>query len=137
MKGLFPVSFRVLGYVLLILSVFAPMVLYMVGMINTDESFVFAKLGMKLVIWISLFVVFLSKTKDEDEVTYSLRLKAMKYSLFIWGFYYVGAIIFSALGNSVQQADNSVGIYYMVMNVICFEFLQQKRKMDKKFGRNN
>lgn len=137
MKGLFPVSFRVLGYALLILSVFAPMVLYMVGLINTDESFVLAKLGMKLVIWISLFVVFLSKTKDEDEVTSSLRLKAMKYSLFIWGFYYVGAIIVSALDNSAQQADNSVGIYYMVMNVICFEFLQQKRKMDKKFGRNN
>lgn len=137
MKGLFPVSFRILGYVLLILSVFAPMVLYMIGVISTDESFILAKLGMKFVIWISLFMIFLAKTKDEDFETASLRTKAMKYALFVWGIYYLVALVVSALDYSAQQADNSVGIYFMVMNVICFEFLQQKRKMDRKFNRNN
>ena len=137
MKGLFPVSFKILGYVLLILSVFAPMVLYMFGIINNDESLLMVKLGMKFVIWISLFIVFLSKTNDEDEVTSSLRMKAMKYALFIWGVYYIIALVVSAIDKLPYQADNSVGIYFMVINVICFEFLQQKRKMEKKFGRKN
>ena len=137
MKGLFPVSFRILGYVLLILSVFAPMVFYMVGMIDSDKSFVFAKLGMKFVVWISLFMIFLAKTRDEDNETSLLRMKAMKIALFIWGLYYIIALAVSAFDCSAQQADNSIGIYFMVMNVICFEFLQQKRKMDKKFNRKN
>ena len=35
---------------------------------------------MKLVIWMSLFAIFLSKTKDEDEVV-GLRAKALQYAL--------------------------------------------------------
>ena len=78
MKGILPVPCRVAGYALLLLSVFVPMLMYMFGMVH-DGNLVFVKLGMKLVIWISLFMVFLAKTKDENEETGKLRLNSMKY----------------------------------------------------------
>ena len=137
MKGFFPSFFRVLGYALLILSVFVPMLMYMFGMIKTDESFIFVKLGAKAVIWISLFFILFSKTSDEDEITSSLRAKAVKCALVIWGIYYLISISVAAVELNPQRADNSIGIYFMVMNVICFEFLQQKRKIEKRFGRKN
>ncbi len=137
MKGFLPVNFRILGYVLLILSVFTPMVLYFWGCINDDKSLVLTKLGMKFVISVSLLMIFLSKTDDEDNVTSILRIKALKYALFLWGLYYVIDFVMSALDLSAQQSDNSIGIYYMVMCVICFEFLQQKRKINKKFKRKD
>lgn len=137
MKGIFPVFFRILGYVLLLMSVFVPMLMYMFGMVQTDASFVYVKLGAKSVIWISLFFIFLAKTKDEDSVTSSLRSKAMSFALFIWGIYYLAILAFSAIELDYQRADNSIGIYYMVMNVICFEFLQQKRKIESRFNRKS
>ena len=66
MKGIFPASCRLLGYVLLLLSVFVPLLMYMFGQVN-DGNLLYVKLGMKLVIWISLFMVFLAKMKDENE----------------------------------------------------------------------
>ncbi|MGN1217444.1 MAG: hypothetical protein ACI4TD_05660 [Phocaeicola sp.] len=137
MKGLFPTSFRILGYALLVLSVFVPMLMYMFGMVQTDSSLILVKLGSKSVIWISLFFIFFAKADDEDEVTSSLRVKAIKFALIVFGIYYLVALAIAAVELNYQRADNSIGIFYMVMNVICFEFLQQKRKIEKRFNRKS
>lgn len=137
MKGLFPTSFRILGYALLVLSVFVPMLMYMFGMVQTDSSLILVKLGSKSVIWISLFFIFFTKADDEDEVTSSLRVKAIKFALIVFGIYYLVALAIAAVELNYQRVDNSIGILYMVMNVICFEFLQQKRKIEKRFNRKS
>ena len=137
MKGLFPTFFRILGYALLVLSVFVPMLMYMFGMVQTDSSLILVKLGSKSVIWISLFFIFFAKVDDEDEVTSSLRVKAIKFALIVLGIYYLVALAIAAVELNYQRADNSIGIFYMVMNVICFEFLQQKRKIEKRFNRKS
>ncbi len=137
MKGLFPTSFRILGYALLVLSVFVPMLMYMFGMVQTDSSLILVKLGSKSVIWISLFFIFFAKADDEDEVTSSLRVKAIKFALIVFGIYYLVALAIAAVELNYQRVDNSIGILYMVMNVICFEFLQQKRKIEKRFNRKS
>ena len=137
MKGLFPTFFRILGYALLVLSVFVPMLMYMFGMVQTDSNLILVKLGSKSVIWISLFFIFFAKVDDEDEVTSSLRVKAMKFALMVFGIYYLVALAIAAVELNYQRADNSIGIFYMVMNVICFEFLQQKRKIEKRFNRKS
>lgn len=134
MKGILPVPCRVAGYALLLLAVFVPMLMYMFGMVH-DGNLVLVKLGMKLVIWVSLFMVFLAKSKDENEVTGSLRLKAMKYALYVWGIYYVVVLVKAAIDNDMQEADNSIGIVYMVINVICWEFQLQKQRMERTFRR--
>lgn len=137
MKGLFPTSFRILGYALWVLSVFVPMLMYMFGMVQTDSSLILVKLGSKSVIWISLFFIFFAKADDEDEVTSSLRVKAIKFALIVFGIYYLVALAIAAVELNYQRVDNSIGILYMVMNVICFEFLQQKRKIEKRFNRKS
>lgn len=137
MKGLFPIFFRILGYAFLVLSVFVPMLMYMFGMVQTDSNLILVKLGAKSVIWISLFFIFFAKADDEDEVTSSLRVKAMKFALIVFGIYYLVALAIAAVELNYQRADNSIGIFYMVINVICFEFLQQKRKIEKRFNRKS
>ena len=111
--------------------------MYMFGMVKTDSSFILVKLMAKAVIWLSLFFIFFARTEDEDDVTSSLRVKAVKFALIVWGIYYLIALAVSAIELDYKHADNSIGIFYMVMNVISFEFLQQKRKIEKKFGRKN
>lgn len=88
---------------------------------------------MKLVIWVSLFMIFLSKARDENAETAHLRSQAMKYALGLWGIYYFVKLILSLLDGDIQAADNSTAIVYMVINVICQEFLLQKNRMEKIF----
>ncbi|MCI5580915.1 MAG: hypothetical protein MR387_06360 [Phocaeicola plebeius] len=134
MKGIMPAGCRILGYALLILSVFAPLGMYMSGQVN-DGNLAIVKLGMKLVIWLSLFMIFLAKHKEEDETAASLRTKAMKYALLAWGVYYAGALVKGMAEGDAQGADNSAAIIYMVLTVLCLEFLVQKRKAEKAFKR--
>ena len=81
----------------------------------------------------SLFMVFLAKMKDENEEAFAIRRKAMVISLYLWGIYYVGVLLNAAYGGNLQEADNSVGIVYMVICVFCKEFLMQKAKIEKNF----
>lgn len=104
MKGLFPTSFRILGYALLVLSVFVPMLMYMFGMVQTDSSLILVKLGSKSVILISLFFIFFAKADDEDEVTSSLRVKAIKFALIVFGIYYLVALAIAAVEFGIINA---------------------------------
>lgn len=134
MKGILPASCRIIGYALLILSVFVPLLMYMFGMVD-DTNLLYVKMSMKLVIWLSLFMVFLAKTKEEDAEAASLRSKAMQYALYVWGLYYIVLLVKGAVEGDLQVADNSVGIVYMVLNVLVWEFFLQKRRMEKMFRR--
>ena len=132
MKGILPVACRIAGYALLILSVFVPLLMYMFGQVH-DGNLIYVKLGIKLIVWLSLFMIFLSKVKDEAEETACLRSKAMKYALYIWGVYYIVMLIKGAVNQDLQVADNSVGIVYLIICVICWEFLYQKHRIEKTF----
>lgn len=134
MKGILPASCRIIGYALLILSVFVPLLMYMFGMVD-DTNLLYVKMSMKLVIWLSLFIVFLAKAKEEDAEAASLRSKAMQYALYVWGLYYIVLLVKGAVEGDLQVADNSVGIVYMVLNVLVWEFFLQKRRMEKMFRR--
>ena len=132
MKGILPVACRIAGYALLILSVFVPLLMYMFGQVH-DGNLIYVKLGIKLVVWLSLFMIFLSKVKDEVEETACLRSKAMKYALYIWGVDYIVMLIKGVVNQDLQVADNSVGIVYLIICVICWEFLYQKHRIEKTF----
>lgn len=134
MKGILPASCRIIGYALLILSVFVPLLMYMFGMVD-DTNLLYVKMSMKLVIWLSLFIVFLAKAKEEDAEAASLRSKAMQYALYVWGLYYIVLLVKGAVEGDLQVADNSVEIVYMVLNVLVWEFFLQKRRMEKMFRR--
>lgn len=134
MRGFLPSWCRIAGYVLLLLSVFVPPTMSLLGAVH-DGNIILVKLVMKLVIWVSLFAIFLSKTKDEDEVV-GLRAKALQYALYLWGVYYVVMLVRSAVLQNLQLADNSAAIVYMVISVICMEFLFKKHRAEKLFRRN-
>lgn len=134
MKGILPVACRYAGYALLILSVFVPLLMYMFGLVH-DGNLLYVKLCIKLVIWISLFMIFLAKAKEENEEIASIRSKAMKYALYLWGIYYIVMLVKGTINQDVQSADNSVGIVYMIINVLCWEFFLQKYRIEKVFKR--
>lgn len=134
MKGILPVYCRTVGYVVLILSVFVPVLMFMFGMIN-DSNLLFTKAAVKLLIWFSLFMIFLAKVKEETEETSRIRVKAICYAIYLLGIYYVLMLLKGAYEGRLEEADNSVAIVYMVFNVVCLEFGLQKSRVDRLFKR--
>ena len=132
MKGILPLYFRFAGYILLLLSVFVPMLMYMFGMVS-DANLIALRAVMKLVIWISLFMVFLAKTKDEGAESAAIRLKSFKYATCMLGVYYVVMLVREALSGATVSAENSAVLVYMALSVLCLEFLLQKNRIEKMF----
>lgn len=132
MKGILPVYCRTMGYVILLLSVFVPFIMFMLGMIN-DSNLLFTKAAIKLLIWFSLFMIFLAKVKDENEATSKIRVRAICYAIYLLGIYYVVMLIRAVYDGNLEEADNSIAIVYMAFNVICLEFGIQKSRVDRLF----
>lgn len=132
MKGILPTYCRAMGYVILILSVFVPLLMFLFGTIN-DSNLLFTKASIKLLIWFSLFMIFLAKVKDENEEISRIRVKAIGYAIYLLGIYYIVMLVRGTYVGNLEEADNSVAIVYMAFNVICLEFGIQKNRVDKLF----
>lgn len=132
MKGILPVYCRTMGYIILLLSIFVPLIMFMFGMIN-DSNLLFTKAAIKLLVWFSLFMIFLAKVKEENEETSRIRVKAVCYAIYLLGVYYVVMLIRGAYHGNLEEADNSIAIVYMAFNVICLEFGIQKSRVDRLF----
>lgn len=132
MKGILPTYCRTMGYTLLILCVFLPLMMFMFGMIN-DSNLLFTKASVKLFIWFSLFMIFLAKVKNENEETAKIRVKAICYAIYLLGIYYIVMLARGVYDGNLEEADNSIAIVYMAFNVLCLEFGIQKSKVDKLF----
>ena len=132
MKGILPPLCRPIGYVLMILAVFVPMILMMFSMIS-ETNVMLVKLLMKVVVWLTLFMVFLAKRKDESQETARLRTCALKYGLYIWGIYYLAVVAIAAYNGDTSHTDNSIGYIYMVIIVFILEVLIRKQKAENMF----
>lgn len=131
-KGILPTYCRTMGYTVLLLSVFVPLMMFMFGMIN-DSNLLFTKAAIKMLIWFSLFMIFLAKTKNENEETTKIRVKSMGYAIYLLGIYYIIMLIRGVYYGNLEEADNSIAIIYMAFNVICLEFGIQKSRVEKRF----
>lgn len=132
MNGILPPYFRPLGYSLMILSVLVPILLFITGSIG-DHNLLFIKTCVKLLIWISMFMVFLAKVKDENETTAKIRVKAIYRALYLLGVYYVIVLLKGYFEGDIEKADTSIAIVYMAFNVACLEYGVQKQRIDRIF----
>ena len=109
MKGILPTYCRTMGYTLLILCVFLPLMMFMFGMIN-DSNLLFTKASVKLLIWFSLFMIFLAKVKNENEETAKIRVKAICYAIYLLGIYYIVMLVRGVYDGNLEEADSSIAI---------------------------
>lgn len=125
MKGILPVYCRTMGYVVLLLSVFVPLFMFMFGMIN-DSNLLFTKASIKLLIWFSLFMIFLAKVKDENEKISRIRVKAICYAIYLLGIYYIVMLVRGVYNGNLEEADNSIAIVYMVLMLFVWNLVYKK-----------
>lgn len=134
MKALLPIYCRILGYVILLLSIFVPFGLVIYGVI-TDSNLQFYKEVIKLFMMIGLIMILLAYTKNENENTEKIRVKAMHNAFFITIVYIFISMLYRLYEGNIELADTSSFLIFMAMNVICLEFGIKKAMVDKIFKR--
>lgn len=134
MKALLPAYCRLLGYTILLLSIFSPFILMMYGII-TDENLLLCKEIIKLFMIVGLLMILLAYTKNENEETEVIRVKAMRNAFFITIIYIFVSMLFRLYKGSTELMDTSSFLIFMAMNVICLEFGIKKAVVDKIFKR--
>ncbi len=134
MKALLPVYCRLLGYAILLLSVFAPFILMMYGII-TDGNLLLCKEIIKLFMIVGLLMILLAYTKNENGETERIRIKAMRNAFFLTILYIFINMLFRLYNGDIELMDTSSFLIFMAINVICLEFGIKKAVVDKIFKR--
>lgn len=132
MKALLPVYCRFFGYTLLLLSIFTPFILIMYHVV-TDNNLLLYKELIKLLIMAGLLMILLARTKNENDKTEIIRIKAMRNAFFLTILFVFGSMIYRLSDGNVPAVDSSSFIIFMAMNVLCLEFGIKKAKTDTFF----
>lgn len=132
MKALLPPYCRIMGYIILLASIFAPFVLAMFHLI-TDENLLLTKESFKLAMMLGLLMILAAYAKNENEETERIRIKAMRYAVFITAIYiFINMLVVLHKGEP-SLIPSSTFLIFLAINAICQEFGIIKASIDKMF----
>ena len=134
MKALLPVYCRPLGYVILIVALFLPFILVMMGKV-TDTNLLFYKECTKLLMIVGALMMLFAFSKNESRETEQIRNLATRNAIFLTVLFVFGGMLYRVATGDLVTVDTSSFLTFLVINVLCLEFGMKKAMVDKIFKR--
>ena len=134
MKALLPVYCRPLGYVILIVALFLPFILVMMGKV-TDTNLLFYKECTKLLMIVGALMSLFAFSKNESRETEQIRNLATRNAIFLTVLFVFGGMLYRVATGDLVTVDTSSFLTFLVINVLCLEFGMKKAMVDKIFKR--
>lgn len=134
MKALLPVYCRPLGYVILIVALFLPFILVMMGKV-TDTNLLFYKECTKLLMIVGALMILFAFSKNESWETEQIRNLATRNAIFLTVLFVFGGMLYRVATGDLVTVDTSSFLTFLVINVLCLEFGMKKAMVDKIFKR--
>ena len=134
MKALLPVYCRPLGYVILIVALFLPFILVMMGKV-TDTNLLFYKECTKLLMIVGALMILFAFSKNESRETEQIRNLATRNAIFLTVLFVFGGMLYRVATGDLVTVDTSSFLTFLVINVLCIEFGMKKAMVDKIFKR--
>ena len=134
MKALLPVYCRPLGYVILIVALFLPFILVMMGKV-TDTNLLFYKECTKLLMIVGALMILFALSKNESRETEQMRNLATRNAIFLTVLFVFGGMLYRVATGDLVTVDTSSFLTFLVINVLCLEFGMKKAMVDKIFKR--
>ncbi|WP_291528143.1 hypothetical protein [Bacteroides sp. UBA939] len=132
MKALLPVYCRPLGYFVIALALFIPILLYMTGKM-TDANLLFYKECSKLLMMLGALMIIFALTKNESKETELIRNKAVRNAIFLTVLFIFGGMLYRVWKGDIMSVDTSSFLIFLILNVLCLEFGIKKSTVDKLF----
>ena len=134
MKALLPVYCRPLGYVILIVALFLPFILVMMGKV-TDTNLLFYKECTKLLMIVGALMILFAFSKNESRETEQIRNLATRNAIFLTVLFVFGGMLYRVATGDLVTVYTSSFLTFLVINVLCLEFGMKKAMVDKIFKR--
>ena len=134
MKALLPVYCRPLGYVILIVALFLPFILVMMGKV-TDTNLLFYKECTKLLMIVGALMILFAFSKNESRETEQIRNLATRNAIFLTVLFVFGGMLYRVATGDLVTVDTSSFLTFLVINFLCLEFGMKKAMVDKIFKR--
>lgn len=132
MKPLFPVFCRPLGYGVMALGLFLPMLMVMLGRV-TDHNLLFYKECAKILLMVGALLIIFALTRDESKETEAIRNGATRNAFFLTVIFLFLSMLYHVWQGALLHVDTSSFLIYLVMNIVCLEYGLNKRRVDKMF----
>ncbi|WP_294610396.1 hypothetical protein [uncultured Bacteroides sp.] len=134
MKALLPVYCRLLGYGVIALALFIPIMLYVMGKM-TDANLLFYKECSKLLMMLGALMTIFALTKDESKKTEEIRNKATRNAIFLTVLFIFGGMLYRLAKGDIMSVDTSSFLIFLILNILCLEFGIKKARIDGLFKR--
>jgi len=134
MKAILPFFCRPLGYVILIVALFIPFILAMLGKVN-DSNLLFYKECTKLLMIAGALMILLALNKNESSKTEQIRIKAMRQAVYITIIFVFANMLYRVAIKDMNTIDSTSFLIFMIINVLCLEFGMAKDRVDAIFKR--
>lgn len=135
MKALLPVFCRPLGYFVIALALFLPILMLMMGRVN-DANLLFYKECSKLLMMVGALMILFALTKDESRETEQVRCHATRNAMFLTVLFILGGMFYRLMKGDIASVDTSSFLIFLILNVLCLEFGIKKATIDRLFKRN-
>lgn len=134
MKALLPMYCRPMGYIILVVSLFLPFILLMMGKV-TDANLLFYKECTKLLMIVGALMILFALSKNESRETEQIRNQATRNAIFLTVLFVFGGMLYRVATGDLITVDTSSFLTFLVINVLCLEFGMKKATVDKIFKR--
>ena len=134
MKALLPTFCRPLGYIILVIALFIPFILAIMGKV-TDNNLTFYKECTKLLMMAGALMILLALTKDESYQTEQIRIKAMRQAIYLTIIFVFANMLYRVAIKDTNAVDSTSFLIFMIINVLCLEFGMAKTRIDAIFKR--
>ena len=134
MKAMLPVYCRLLGYFVIALALFIPIMLYVMGKM-TDANLLFYKECSKLLMMLGALMTIFALTKDESKKTEEIRNKATRNAIFLTVLFIFGGMLYRLAKGDIMSVDTSSFLIFLILNILCLEFGIKKARVDGLFKR--
>lgn len=132
MKALLPVYCRLLGYCVIAMALFLPIMFYLMGKI-TDANLLFYKECSKLLMMLGSLMIIFALTKDENKKTEEIRNKATRNAIFLTVLFIFGGMLYRLAKGDIMTVDTSSFLVFLILNILCLEFGIKKARVYRLF----
>jgi len=135
MKALLPVFCRPLGYFVIALGVFMPILMALMGKV-TDGNLVFYKECAKLLMIMGCLMIIFAFTKDETREIEQGRNRAVRNAIFITVLILFCNMVYRTYVRDLTSVDSSTFLIFLIANVLCVEFEINRVRVRNLFKRS-
>lgn len=132
MKALLPVYCRPLGFLVIALGLFIPMILMLLGRV-TDSNLLFYKECSKMLMMVGALMILFALSKNEGRETEIIRTKAIRNAMFLTVLFIFGGMLYRVATGDLLSVDSSSFLIFLIINVLCLEFGMKKAAVEKLF----